>query len=260
MNIVQALNQAKTDILNFVTTNLKNKADVDHVHDTFGSYQYGGILPTTGTNGQVFYLKELNQYFGTGITANLSISDSSLAQAGMESWTSSESIKSGESSDGYFYRSKITFSTTGLTIDSSSKLVVKVTVTQQSSPKGCMGVLTTNGDLGGSEVQNSTTSGPSTALSDSAIATSYAYVDEDKTEISGTNLAADSVFYLVFDTNEIAADTTYYLYLIRTTDHYTGTGFTGTTIDNVELTLTYDNGTSSSGRWYKYSTYIYDET
>lgn len=48
MNIVQALNQVKTDLLNFVTTNLKNKADIGHTHsleDISGGILTNDALP-----------------------------------------------------------------------------------------------------------------------------------------------------------------------------------------------------------------------
>jgi hypothetical protein len=60
LNIVQALNKVKTDILNFVTENLQLKANVDHTHDVLGSHQYGDELPEAGTVGRIFFKKVNN--------------------------------------------------------------------------------------------------------------------------------------------------------------------------------------------------------
>ena len=65
MNIVQALNKVKTDLLNFITINLQNKADTGHKHNaadindgTFSSdvfpvipLEKGGTNASNGTEG-----------------------------------------------------------------------------------------------------------------------------------------------------------------------------------------------------------------
>jgi hypothetical protein len=51
MNIVQALNKVKNDLLVFITTNLNNKSDVGHTHDEYASSSHDHVLATTSTSG-----------------------------------------------------------------------------------------------------------------------------------------------------------------------------------------------------------------
>lgn len=226
---------------------------MQQLNSALNKYQYVNTLPTTGVNGQIVFLKEVNSQYGNGLSTNLTILDSYYSTEADNSWYSNENIYSGNGtgSNGIAgnFRSKLVFSTNEISISSSSKLVVKIVLNGISSPLGCMGVLSTDNNIAPSSATSS--------LKNSAIATSYAYIDENKSELSGTNLTAETSFYFVFDTNKIVADTTYCLYLVKTTDHYSGSGWTQAARSDVEMTLTYNNGTINSG-WYKCVPYVYE--
>lgn len=51
MNIVQALNKVKNDLLVFITTNLNNKSDVGHTHDEYAGLSHDHDLVTTSAPG-----------------------------------------------------------------------------------------------------------------------------------------------------------------------------------------------------------------
>lgn len=152
------------------------------------------------------------------------------------SWDDSVSIYSGEDG-GTYYVGKLELSTAGLEIGKSQSLLIDVELNTLSSPKGCIGVLSTRGDLKPSQVPNSKNSGPSTTLlGDGFIASSYASPQK-------SNMASGEHFTLTFDTDKIESDKTYYLYLMRSlhVSGYTGSGFCRTTKGRVTATLTYED-------------------
>ena len=157
-------------------------------------------------------------------------------ESNTSSWDDSSTIYSGESG-GTYYVGKLELSTEGLEIGESQSLLIDVELNTTSSPKGCIGVLSTRGDLKPSQVANSKNSGPSeTLLGEGFIASSYA-------SPQNTNMASGEHFTLTFDTNKIESDKTYYLYFMRSlhASEYTGSGYCRTTKGRVIATLTYED-------------------
>lgn len=179
------------------------------------------------------------------------------------SWNSSSSVQSGTPSQGGNYRSKIAFSTAGLTIGKSQKLVVEITLSNNSFPQRCKGVLSANGDIEYNDVQNSACTDMSDTLNASAIATSVSYKDADGASAytGDSSVASGKKFYFIFDTDGIEADKTYYVYVIQTAK---SNSWVKGTASSVVATLTYDdyycvrigNGNGHD----KHAVYIHDGT
>ncbi len=149
----------------------------------------------------------------------LAIADSRYSTNVTGAWkgTSEPQIWSGDpSNNAYHYFSRIELATGDLVIDHSTKLVLRLRLTQGSYLGGCIGVLS-EALLNATDVCNSSYTGMSDELSAASIATSKA-CNEDGTEYpyDNTTYASGNYFYLIFDTRAIKANTTYYVYLIPT--------------------------------------------
>lgn len=192
-------------------------------------------------------------------TAELTKGFCGYGESNTSSWDSSLSIYSGESG-GTYYIGKLELSTAGLEIGKSQSLVIDVELNTNSSPKGCIGVLSTRGDLKPYQVPNSDNSGPSaTVLGDGFIASSYASPQK-------TDMASGEHFTLTFNTDKIESDKVYYLYLMRSLHFsgYTGSGYCRTTNGRVVATLTYEDyycvQIGNGSGFDKYAIYIHDGT
>lgn len=184
---------------------------------------------------------------------------SGYGETNTSSWDESATMYSGESS-GTYYVGKLELSTAGLEIGKSQSLLIDVELNTTSSPKGCMGVLSTCGDLKPSQVANGKNSGPSTALlGEGFIASSYASPQE-------ANMASGEHFTLTFETDQIEADKVYYLYLMRSlhVSGYTGSGYCRTTKGRVTATLTYEDfycvQLGNGSGFDKHAIYLHDGT
>ena len=148
-------------------------------------------------------------------TSALTILNSWHGTGSSNSWTDGGNVQCGTPSQGGNYRSKIAISTAGLIIGKSSKLVLSIKVNNESCPAHCNGILTDLDITDPGDVQNSNATGPSTELSNAAIATSAA-CNEDGSAYPAKWVDSGSTFYFVFDTDHLQADKTYYVYVIRT--------------------------------------------
>ena len=126
---------------------------------------------------------------------------------------------SGKSSDSNTYRSRIVLNTSNMTISSSSKLVVKITVAQQSSQNY-------NNTVARLSTYNLTNPGdyfeddgytPIATITNNTISSSKFYTNSAGTSFVGsTSQSEGNVLYLIFDTkNKIEAGKTYYIYIAR---------------------------------------------
>lgn len=179
---------------------------------------------------------------------SLTISNKQYATGGYSKWTTigeDNQFYSGKSG-GSYYRSRMSFNTNGLIISSVNSLTLTLTIAQNSSPKGLMGVLTTSSGsyLVPSKIQNDVVTGPSTDLNSIKLATSYAY--DINNNIAGVNVSDGNKIYLKFTGMELESDETYWIYLIRTTNNYTGTGFCGLQASSATLNLNYNSYTNCS--------------
>lgn len=131
------------------------------------------------------------------------------------SWHDGTALQSGTPSQGGNYRSKIAISTEGLVIGKSTKLAIAIKINNKSYPAHCNGILTDLDITDPGDVQNSNATGPSTMLSNAQIAKSIAYNANGTAYPSGW-VESGSTFYLIFFTDKLQANKTYYVYVIRT--------------------------------------------
>ena len=174
-------------------------------------------------------------------TANLTREGCWWAAPGVQNgWESGSSVQSGNPSQGGNYRTKIAFSTAGLEIGKSQKLVVSVKLSQESFPQRCKGVLSANGTIAYNKVTNSACTDMSDELKADAIATSVAYKDaKGAAAYSGSSsTASGEKLYFIFDTDELEADKTYYVYVISTA---TSRSWVKGSTSSVVATLTYED-------------------
>lgn len=148
-------------------------------------------------------------------TSALTIINSWHGTGSTNSWTDGSNLQCGTPNQGGNYRTKIAISTEGLVIGKSSKLVLAIKVNNESYPAHCNGILTELDIDDPGDVQNSNATGPSTELKNAAIATSIACY-EDGTAYPAKWVDSGSTFYFVFDTDQLQAGKTYYIYAIRT--------------------------------------------
>lgn len=156
--------------------------------------------------------------------AKLTIKDSRYSTNVTGAWkgTSETNIWSGTpSNNSYSYFSYIEIAVGDLDVVKSTKLVLQLELTQASYLGGVLGVLAAT-RLASNKVQNSAHTGMSTSLSEAAIATSKA-CNESGTEYanSSTTYKSGNLFYLIFDTTDLMANTTYYVYLIPSATSHT---------------------------------------
>ena len=175
-------------------------------------------------------------------TSALSVVNSWHGTGSTKSWTDGGNIQCGTPSQGGNYRSKIAISTAGLVIHESSRLVVSIKVSNESYPAHCSGILTELDIADPGDVQNSNATAPSADLSAAAIATSVAF-NQDGSAFPSKWVDTGSTFYFVFDTEQLQADKTYYVYVIRTA---TSNTWVKGKESNVEATLTYTSYTACS--------------
>lgn len=173
-------------------------------------------------------------------TTTLTPIDSWRATGTDSEWTNDYNIWSGTPSQGGNYRTKIAFSTAGLLISKSEKFVVAIKVNNSSYPAGCSGVLTELDISDPGDVQNNNATGPSDELSAAAIATSVA-CNEDGSAFSSGWVGEDTIFYFVFDSTQLKADKTYYVYVIRSSS---GSSWVQAYKSGVSATLTYSSYTA----------------
>ena len=151
--------------------------------------------------------------------ANLTITDSRYSTNVTGSWkgTSETNIWSGEpSNNDYSYFSYIEIAVGDLDVVSSTQLKLRLELNQASYLGGVLGVLAAT-KLASTKIQNSAHTGMSSTLSDAAIATSKACNESgEEYAHSSTTYKSGNYFYLFFDTTDISANTTYYVYLLPT--------------------------------------------
>lgn len=153
---------------------------------------------------------------------------------------------------GIHWRSKIVLPISDdLAIGKSTKLAVAITIGEYTSyPGATSAVLSADGDLTPAQVLSADKvgiyrNGPHADLLATSLAESRAYYDAEGTSQIpyGTSQSKNNVFYFVFDTTELKAGQTYYIYAVRNTPaDYTGlTGFVRAPLDKMSATLTYES-------------------
>lgn len=141
------------------------------------------------------------------------------AASGGSSWSDSTYFYSGKSGD-YVYRSKVAITTPAFS-GPSTKLIVGITLSGKSSPRGCYGVLHSSGDFAPGKVvadskdKNGVWDGPHPDLTAACIAQSYACSNTSGTRQDGYNQESGTTFYFIFDTSALRASTTYWLYAMK---------------------------------------------
>ncbi len=207
-------------------------------------YEVVDTLPSYSTDGKVVYLKEKTPTYSQDNAGNsinsqlLSVNACSIA-VGNNAWFTVEgngnTLYSGTGTYNdatYDYSSKVELTRPDIGIDTCSQVIVKLKLVDQSSPIGCIGYLSTE-DLA--------TNVEDLSHRDSTLAYSYAYRDPNETSLAGINQQPGEYFYFVFDLDgkTMPPDKTYYLYLQKCNDQYSGTGWTEASTTEIEVQLTY---------------------
>ena len=207
-------------------------------------YEVVDTLPSYSTDGKVVYLKEKTPTYSQDNAGNsinyqlLSVNACSIA-VGNNAWFTVEgngnTLYSGTGTYNgatYDYSSKVELTRPDIGIDTCSQVIVKLKLVDQSSPIGCIGYLSTE-DLA--------TNVEDLSHRASTLAYSYAYLDTNKNSLAGINQQPGEYFYFVFDLDgkTMPPDKTYYLYMQKINDHYSGTGWTEASTTEIEVQLTY---------------------
>lgn len=147
------------------------------------------------------------------------------ATGGYSSWKTTDakdsyrfySGRTGEPGSRTYYRSRIRFTTPSYSGE-ATKIILKLTMNQKSSPKGLMGVLTERVELAPSNCVNASAGGgPASTLSNYVISTSSrAYTNEACTTTDErTDQSSGTVTYLKFECDSLQPNTDYDVYIMR---------------------------------------------
>lgn len=167
------------------------------------------------------------------------------ATSGGNPWNDGTKFYSGWNGSS-IYRSKIAITTPAFT-GNCVKLVVAITIDGTSSPRGCYGVLHSDGTIATNKIvsnnidSNGRYDGPHPDLTSGCIAQSYACSDTSGTVQTGNNQSSGHTFYFIFNTTALKPSTTYYVYAMKYTgwQNSTSTGWTQANESAISATLTY---------------------
>lgn len=135
----------------------------------------------------------------------------------VDSSGNSNIIYSGKASDGKTYRSRIILDTTGMTISSSSRLIVKITVAYQDSQlyDKTVARLSTHDVTNPEDYFKADGYTPIDAVIEKQLSSSNFYTDSNGSTLASGYQAQNNTLYLIFNTNKIEAGKIYYIYIGR---------------------------------------------
>ena len=179
--------------------------------------------------------------------------NSYYASAGGNSWSDSTYFYSGKSGSSN-YRSKVSFVTPSFPAGNATKLIVGITLSGTSSPRGCYGVLHSNGSFATNKVVSNSTDkngvydGPHPDLTAGCIDQSYGCSDTSGTVQTGYNQSTGYKFYFVFDNvSSLQPNTTYYIYAMKYVQWQSGgtwstsSGWTSSDEGRISISLEYND-------------------